>query len=389
MKFEITACILLLLALDVSPCYAECIYGANQWGSVTLKPSKGSLSSDEVQYIESIENSVRKNFEPSLGRLPESRLRRYGEPIGRLEVLATDKSGLTCVNVCTGFLVASGKLLTNRHCVQSNEIKSISSIKFRLGYLGSNLPGKLYNVNVNPSEVDEKLDYAILDVQDHPEEKFGLVNIEPVNIEPGEDLIVIGHPLGQPQQFSVAQCTVAPEQDNPDYDLKHLCQTTAGNSGSPIFDEHTGSVIALHHGGPGNIGVISQADDKVSQRSAIPISTIVAYSSVLQRVSNAPARVEISDLKNYYMKFYVRRNKRLICAYSGRIADDLSMACPVAITSINGVRRYEVSGTAKSPTGSVINISGKVNVDDGDDSGSCSLLLTRSNAKIEISQVCG
>lgn len=162
--------------------------------------------------------------------------------------------------ICTGFLVAPDILVTAGHCVESQEI--CDNFSWVFDYTEGTERIEKKNVYKCKKILSQKLkstyftfkDYAVIqldrkaDRQPLPIRKRGRPNW-------GENLVVIGHPIGLPQKIADgaevkignALGLLTPIRNTirkRDFFMANL-DTFQGNSGSPVFNERTGLVEGL------------------------------------------------------------------------------------------------------------------------------------------------
>lgn len=171
---------------------------------------------------------------------------------------------------CTTWRVGNtNRMLTNKHCfstqtaVQSSEMQ----FNFECATCGGNNPGagtkvsgaQLIKVSTGGSG---ELDYTLYSVNNFSTiQGFGTLFLEtraPVN---GERIYIPGHGDGAPKRLSIyedtqggAVCTVRSAAYN-SWNMAYSCDTSGGNSGSPVLSANH-KVLALHHlgGCPNNQG---------------------------------------------------------------------------------------------------------------------------------------
>ena len=130
-------------------------------------------------------------------------------------------------------------------------------------------------------EASGDLDYAIVAFAkwETTTAVYGKAALSDRQPQPGDDLILIGHPKGRPLQISQAGCR-ATQVDRYQAALAHTCDSEPGSSGSPIFDAKTGRVLAINFGG---------YEDGSAPNVATPIAAIAAISPIVQGLlSNDP-----------------------------------------------------------------------------------------------------
>lgn len=217
------------------------------------------------------------NNEPVANYDARSIIRRLGRAVGRLDIRTNVRTF-----PCTAFLVSEKYLVTNYHCVPGVielpeaklvGVRRIDAVQIVLGYTQEGVAEAVetYSVSPEPLEADRDLDYAILEVFGGPSKTFGTMKLAAVEPLQNAPLMIIGHPLGKAQSVSREQCkTDAPAVSAGR--LRHTCDTLPGNSGSPVIDDETREVIALHHAG--------SARNTINY--AVPIADIVKKSPILR-----------------------------------------------------------------------------------------------------------
>jgi V8-like Glu-specific endopeptidase len=189
------------------------------------------------------------------------------EPVYKLEspdlVWASGVAKLSFIRAgkaktCTGFLVAEDLLLTNEHCVNTQEICRTAVALF--GYQekedGSFLHGAQYECMEHKGGQYER-DFALLRLDGEPgaDARWTPLRLCDRAISAGDELVVIQHPSGRPKEF-VDGCRVKKDAVQgrrnvvETVDLSHDCDTERGSSGSPVLDARR-DVVGLHHLGFG------------------------------------------------------------------------------------------------------------------------------------------
>jgi len=235
-------------------------------------------------------NSYNANIDElePIDHYPSGAIHQIAIATGMLRTLLSNNKG----NSCTAVLVDKDIILTNYHCAQTNGEERITKAVFFLGYRSgvsvTNIP-KL-TVHTEPLEYDNKLDYALLRLAEP------VTNISPVKIaarDPSalEDLFVIGHPSGGPQQISRRTCQ-AYKSPIDGYMINHTCHTQPGSSGSLVFsDIDRNIIVALHFAGAEPGGTVNKG---------IRMTSILAKSAILSELAgivrtDAPAIPTISQ----------------------------------------------------------------------------------------------
>jgi hypothetical protein len=179
-----------------------------------------------------------------------------GRSVARLRFVSDD--GL--VAVCTAFLVTPELMLTNQHCIASQDEMESALVEFDYDTAGSPRRG------VHLSELldsDFELDFSVVRL----ERPVGRTPLRLSSERPPDRhrLLVIQHPGGEPKQVSLADCVVdgavvAGRKGTPT-DFGHACDTKGGSSGSPVLSLERRVVVGLHHLGvaPGSSNVFNRA----------------------------------------------------------------------------------------------------------------------------------
>lgn len=185
-------------------------------------------------------------FEPVDGlNLP----RHMTGPIGRLEIKRHWRdNGQETADWCTAFLVSDNLAITNNHCLPGLTDSEVAVARVRFNYLRPNEGSSSSFIVSRVVESDPALDYAVIALEGTPGLTFGTVPLltrPPLAAEP---LNLVGHPNSFPQRVTRALCRAAPVPVAGDR-FKHSCDTYGASSGSPIFSETDGALIALHASG--------------------------------------------------------------------------------------------------------------------------------------------
>ncbi len=171
------------------------------------------------------------------------------KPVAKLHLIKNSSP-----RVCTGFLVGQNTLMTNHHCVDSQEI--CDSVIATFGYERKqdgrlNLGEQYRCVKVDSGRMDFELDYAVIELQGTPGDKWGKLDLSAIDPEDNEPLFIVQHPAGEPKQVSRIDCktmVIPVKGRGEETDFTHTCDTVGGSSGSPVFNE-AGQVIGIHHYG--------------------------------------------------------------------------------------------------------------------------------------------
>ncbi|MEU4565323.1 serine protease [Micromonospora sp. NPDC023956] len=172
--------------------------------------------------------------------------------------------------MCTAWRVGNtNRLLTNKHCfsTQSAVTGSETQFNYQCATCGGGNPGAgtkvsgatLYKVSSGGSG---ELDYALYSVNNFASiQGFGTLYLATTATTNGTRMYIPGHGDGSPKRLSIFEdtqngtnCTVKNANYN-SWNISYSCDTSGGNSGSPVLNG-SHRVIALHHlgGCPSNQG---------------------------------------------------------------------------------------------------------------------------------------
>ena len=184
---------------------------------------------------------------------------RVQKPVAKLLFISDGSS-----STCTGFLIEPGKLITNHHCVSTQEVCETTRVIFGFQHNASSVLqfGDQYECSRLVAGASSfELDYSVLEIAGQPETRWGLLPLasasDPVA---GDELFIVQHPAGQAKQISKINCTagmVPVDGRATESDFIHSCDTAGGSSGSPVTDS-AGNLVGLHHYGFNEGGVWTQ-----------------------------------------------------------------------------------------------------------------------------------
>ncbi|WP_020522085.1 proprotein convertase P-domain-containing protein [Catelliglobosispora koreensis] len=297
---------------------------------------------------------------------------------------------------CTTWRVGNtNRMLTNKHCfsTQSQVQSSEMQFNYQCATCGGNNPGAgtkvsgstLLKVSTGGSG---ELDYTLYSVNNFAAiQGFGTLFLEtraPVN---GERIYIPGHGDATPKRLSIYEdmqggglCTVRNAAIN-SWNMSYSCDTSGGNSGSPVLSA-AHKVIALHHlgGCPNNQGarmhlIYNEIKDLIDNGGTTPpgprfenannvtiadLSTVESSVTVSGVAGNAPATLKVDvDIKHTYIgdlvvsliapdgSAYVLHNR------TGGSADNLITNYTVNASSevANGVWKLRVQDAASADVG--------------------------------------
>lgn len=171
---------------------------------------------------------------------------------------------------CTTWRVGNtNRMLTNKHCFSTQAAVSGSEMQFnyQCATCGGANPGAgtkvsgatLYRVSSGGSS---QLDYALYSVNNFASiQSYGTLYLATTATTSGTRIYIPGHGDGRPKRLSIYEntqngptCTVGNANYN-SYNISYSCDTSGGNSGSPVLNG-SHRVVALHHlgGCPANQG---------------------------------------------------------------------------------------------------------------------------------------
>jgi hypothetical protein len=147
----------------------------------------------------------------------------------------------------TGFLIGGGWLLTNHHVLPSVKSANEAVVEFNYQHTADGLfaPVKQYALEPARFKTSKENDWTAVGIDDHAEQEFGVIRIEPAQTKVNAFVNIIQHPGGGPKQIALYHNTVAYVGRGR---VQYLTDTLPGSSGSPVFDEDW-RVVALHHSG--------------------------------------------------------------------------------------------------------------------------------------------
>lgn len=174
---------------------------------------------------------------------------RLQSSIAKLSFVKNDK-----LYVCTGFMLDESTMMTNEHCVNSQQGcgSTVAIFGYQEASDGTVSSGTTYDCE-NFVRADFDLDYSLLRIAGAPGINWGSVQLSQSGVSDNEELFIIQHPAGEPKQFSLQDCRVSQaiaDGRATETDFAHTCDTLGGSSGSPVFTRD-GRLVGLHHYGRG------------------------------------------------------------------------------------------------------------------------------------------
>lgn len=203
-----------------------------------------------------------------------STLRQIGRSVGMLWIDIADGKGKTSTLQCTATLVAPALLLTNQHCIKTENADDRLTLELWINYHGGTPVA--HKVDPAPVESDAKLDFALLRLisapTGHQPQPLGKLRFRAAL--PDERLFVLHHAASKPLQVTRTRCRVAASAS--EQDLRHTCATSPGSSGALVIAEHDHAVVGLHRA--------RRPKDEFVPGAATPIAALLAKSATLRRL---------------------------------------------------------------------------------------------------------
>ncbi|TDB80861.1 serine protease [Actinomadura sp. KC216] len=166
---------------------------------------------------------------------------------------------------CTSWRVGdTNTMLTNQHCMES--AADLRGSEFQFDYECSTCGGRDPRAGVKVSGAQllklsplSALDYALFSVNNFESiQQFGTLYLETREPTAGERIYIPGHGDTLPKRLTIVEdgggnCVIRTPSSG--VNTGYMCDTSGGNSGSPVLAGSSHKVIALHHlGGCPNWG---------------------------------------------------------------------------------------------------------------------------------------
>lgn len=236
-----------------------------------------------------------------------------GSAIGQLEtILEVDGRRLSGAYGCTATLIAEDIIITNYHCVPNQESRiELVNAFLRMDFVTAGESGDIYPVDIRVLESSERLDYAILRVENSPGRIYGFVPLRYRSAVENEELFMIHHTRAKPKQITRRNCTLLKRsqleqlpiemvgefrQFNTETDKAHRCDSEEGSSGALVYAYSDGAVVGLHFA-----GTSSQLPIQQRANIFVDIAALVEQSPQLRSLAqpmNAGSQNSNQDLSN-------------------------------------------------------------------------------------------
>ncbi|WP_439366018.1 trypsin-like serine peptidase [Bradyrhizobium sp. DASA03005] len=174
---------------------------------------------------------------------------------------------------CTGFMVTDDWMLTNHHCINTDEICKSADVIFGFNKSDSPLGDEMQKC-LRLVDNDEDLDAALIEVAGSPGKRWGFLSFSDSIPTLNEAAVVVQHPAGFPKFVSRIDCVVSTMPADgvkigKESDFGHSCDTMDGSSGSPVLRRADLKVMGLHHW-----GFVDQVEKWSAENRAVQIRFI-------------------------------------------------------------------------------------------------------------------
>jgi len=207
-------------------------------------------------------------------------------------------------SLCTAWRVgATNRMFTNNHCISTQASTANTEVWFNFQRTGCGAAAALDTpIKVRGATMlttGAALDYTVFTVDNFDRiASFGYFGLDVRNPGVGERIYIPQHGAGNPKELAISSdantngiCQV--DSVASQSDLRYMCDTIGGSSGSPVLSGTTNKVIALHHlGGCPNSGArIAQIWPQVATlfNNQIPNGDVTTATSAPVATTSAPA----------------------------------------------------------------------------------------------------
>jgi len=181
------------------------------------------------------------DYDGTLGQ-PVSFVKKYQTAVGAMEYSPSDSSS----KFCSGTLIGKNLFLTASHCVDSGVSGKAVAFNYERSKGSTSLEKQdHYKIVKVVEDGDSKgLDYAILELEGNPGDKYGMTSIKVEMPEDGHLLTIIQHPKGQPKQVESG-----PKAGVAGVYMQYAdLDTEPGSSGSGVLNKD-GFLVGVHTNG--------------------------------------------------------------------------------------------------------------------------------------------
>ncbi|MFW7380064.1 MAG: trypsin-like serine peptidase [Oligoflexus sp.] len=147
-------------------------------------------------------------------------------------------------STCTAFHLGQGIVASAAHCFASQMQVEQPCVNAEVRWSDGS---RSQCIQIVGYEWDDERDMILFEVDPAPAESLQWVD----NLEQVEEALVIGYPHQKPLSIS-HQCSVSGQRYG-SRRIFHDCDTLPGNSGSPVLDPQSGSVLGVHNGHEGSL----------------------------------------------------------------------------------------------------------------------------------------
>lgn len=159
---------------------------------------------------------------------------------------------------CSAVLVTSNRMLTAGHCIQNQEQCERTNVVFNFFHYEDSSRDSVVQANQvykckkllgrkqGRADNDDSQDYALFEL-DRVNEATSPVNMQVTNdLQPGLSVYTLGHSMGLPMKFADGRVLSNKASDNM---FRADLDAFSGNSGSPVFNSSSHTMIGLFVGG--------------------------------------------------------------------------------------------------------------------------------------------
>lgn len=232
----------------------------------------------------------------------------------------------------TGWMIAEGIVITNRHVASIFARRQDSAFPFRPAPSGGKFKARIdfreeFKLPASQEIQVEKVLYIADDGDDYPDVALlklkgtGFANpieLSPSKIQKGLPVAVIGYPANDPRNpaaaiadifgnvFEVKRLSPGEISGNPKgFLLHHDCSTLGGNSGAVVLDIESGKAVGLHFGGRfrvNNMAVEAGELKKILSKLKIQVA-VPELPAAKKKPQPSPAGGDPANRKGYQPDF--------------------------------------------------------------------------------------